>query len=68
MIIKWRIFLLTFASYALIHAVRTSWSSLKYSLNSQPFGFSPVFLGALDMFVLLTLAVCLNTFGPKAVR
>jgi hypothetical protein len=65
---KWKIFALTFTSYALIHAVRTSWSSLKYSLNSPPFGFSPIFLGALDMFVLLILAVFLNALGPKAVR
>ena len=62
---KWKIFLLTFLSYSLIHAVRTSWSSLKYVLNSPPYGFSAVFLGTLDMIVLLLLAVSLNLFGPK---
>jgi hypothetical protein len=49
----------------MIHAVRTSWSSLKYTLNSPPYGFSPVFLGTLDMAILISLAISLNLFGPK---
>jgi sugar phosphate permease len=61
---KWKVFALTFVSYALIHAVRTAWSSLKYSLNSAPYAFEPFFLGILDMVVLLILAVSLNIFGP----
>jgi len=61
---KWKIFALTFLSYSLIHAVRTAWSSLKYSLNSPPYAFSPLFLGTLDMIVLLTLAISLNLLGP----
>ncbi len=64
---KWKIFLLTFLSYALIHAVRTSWSSLKYVLNLQPFAFSPLFLGVLDMCVLVMLALSLNILGPRCV-
>jgi hypothetical protein len=36
---KWWVFLLTFLSYSLIHAVRTAWSSLKYALNSPPYAF-----------------------------
>lgn len=64
---KWKIFALTFCSYALIHAVRTSWSSLKYVLNLQPFAFSPLFLGVLDMCVLVMLAVSLNVLGPRCV-
>ena len=63
--LKWRIFGITFVTYSMIHAVRTSWSCLKYTLNSAPYAFSPVFLGTLDMAVLITLAVSLNLFGPK---
>ena len=62
---KWKVFGLTLISYSLIHAVRTSWSSLKYVLNSAPYAFQPFFLGVLDMIVLLTLALSLNLFGPK---
>ena len=61
-------FIITFLSYGLIHAARTSWSSLKYTMNSPPFLFSPLFLGTLDMLVLLSLAVSLNLFGPKVVN
>lgn len=61
---KWKIFLLTFLTYSLIHGVRTSWASLKYILNSAPYSFSPLFLGTLDMAVLLALAVSLNLMGP----
>jgi sugar phosphate permease len=64
---KWKIFVVTFFSYALIHASRTSWSSLKYTMNSPPYSFSPVFLGTLDMLVLVVLAIALNLFGPKVV-
>lgn len=61
---KWKVFILTFISYSLIHSVRTAWSSLKYALNSAPYAFEPFYLGVLDMVVLITLAVCLNVFGP----
>jgi sugar phosphate permease len=61
---KWQVFLLTFVSYSLIHSVRTAWSSLKYALNSAPYSFEPIFLGSLDMVVLIILAVSLNLFGP----
>ena len=64
---KWKIFIITFFSYALIHAARTSWSSLKYTMNSPPYSFSPVFLGTLDMLVLVVLAIALTFFGPKVV-
>lgn len=63
--VKWKIFALTFVTYSMIHGVRTSWSSLKYTLNSPPYSFSPVFLGTLDMSVLIALAVSLNLFGPR---
>jgi hypothetical protein len=62
---KWKTFILTFLTYSLIHSVRTSWSSLKFILNSAPYNFSVVFLGTLDMIVLLVLAISLNLFGPK---
>ena len=58
-------FLVTFCSYACIHSSRTAWSALKYPLTSPPFSFSPVFLGSLDMLVVLSLAVSLNIFGPS---
>ena len=64
---KWKVFIATFFSFALIHGARTSWSSLKYTMNSPPYSFSPVFLGTLDMLVLIALAVALNLFGPKVV-
>jgi sugar phosphate permease len=64
---RWKVFIFTFLSYALVHASRTSWSSLKYTLNSTPFSFSPVYLGTLDMMVLFALAVTLVLFGPKVV-
>ena len=36
-------------------------------MNSPPYSFSPVFLGTLDMLVLIILAISLNLFGPKVV-
>ena len=65
---KWKVFLITFLSYSFIQASRTSWSTLKYTLNSSPFVFSPVYLGTLDMLVLVTLAISLVLLGPKIVR
>jgi len=62
---KWKIFALTFLSWSVIHSIRTAWSSLKYILNSPPYGFSAVFLGTLDMVVLFTFAITLNLFGPR---
>lgn len=64
---KWKVFIFTFLSYTLVHASRTAWSSLKYTLNSTPFSFSPVYLGTLDMMVLVALATTLVLFGPKVV-
>ena len=65
--VKWRVFLLTFLSYGVIHAIRRTLSSLKYFLNSIPYNFAPLFLGVLDMLVFITLAISLNIFGPKIV-
>jgi len=64
---RWKVFIITFISYSLVHASRTSWSSLKYTLNSTPFSFSPVYLGTLDMMVLIALAFALVLFGPLVV-
>jgi hypothetical protein len=65
---KWKTFCLTFLSYGLIHAVRRSLSSLKYTLNSPPSAFSPMFLGTLDMTVLVSLAIAIVVLGPKVVN
>jgi hypothetical protein len=65
---KWITFLLTFLSYGLLHAVRRSLSSLKYALNSPPYTFSPLFLGVLDMLVLISLATSLVVLGPKIIN
>lgn len=65
---KWITFLLTFFSYGLLHAVRRSLSSLKYALNSPPYAFSPLFLGVLDMLVLISLATSLVILGPRIIN
>lgn len=65
---KWKIFCLTFLSYSLIHAVRRALSSLKYTLNSPPSGFSPMFLGTLDMMVLIPMAIGIVVLGPRVVN
>jgi sugar phosphate permease len=49
---NWKVYILTFVTYALIHSVRTSWSYIKT--------FS---LGELDMIILICLAVSLKTLG-----
>jgi sugar phosphate permease len=61
---RWKVFAITFLTYALVHSARTSWSSLKYALNSPPYAFEPLYLGTLDMVVLIVLAISLNIFGP----
>lgn len=58
-----RVYLLTFITYALIHAVRTSWSYIKTYSQKEPLEFSTQFLGELDMTVLICLAVSLKTLG-----
>jgi sugar phosphate permease len=63
--IKWKMFVITFLTYSVIHSVRTSWSSMKSFLNTAPYHFNPIFLGSLDMAVLFSLAISLNLFGAK---
>ena len=60
---KGLIFGLTFITYALIHAVRTSWAYVKPYLQQEPISFDKRFLGILDMVCLLSLAVNLKVFG-----
>ena len=61
---RWKVFIITFITYAFVHSARTSWSSLKYALNSPPYAFEPLYLGTLDTVVLIVLAISLNIFGP----
>jgi len=59
----WRAYILTFVTYALIHAVRTSWSYIKTFSQAEPLNFSTQFLGELDMITLICLSVSLKTMG-----
>lgn len=63
--LKWKMFIQTFFTYATIHSARTAWSSLKYLVSNDPYDFSPLFLGAMDMIVLFALALSLNLLGPS---
>jgi len=62
---KWRIYILTFISYAIIHSIRTMWSAIKSNLTAAPFNYELSYLGTLDMIVLFTIAVFINILGPK---
>ena len=57
------VYVLTFVTYAIIHAVRTSWSYSKTYMQHPPFNFSTQFLGELDLTILISLAISLNTIG-----
>jgi sugar phosphate permease len=60
---NWKVYILTFVTYALIHSVRTSWSYIKTFSQGDPLDFSTQFLGELDMIILICLAVSLKTLG-----
>lgn len=63
MVNKWTVYAATYATYSAIHSIRTCFASLKTMLNDEPYEFSEKFLGAMDMFVLLAIAVLLYIFG-----
>ena len=62
---KWTIYFITYITYSLLHAIRTSWESLKRTLDQEPFNFSYGFLGFLDMTALFTIAIFLYLFGHQ---
>jgi hypothetical protein len=45
MISKWVIYILTFLTYALFHAVRAAWAGLKTTLYDAPFYYNEKYLG-----------------------
>lgn len=50
------VFILTFATYATVHMMRTTYSFNKHSFQSV-FGISDFFLGCVDSLIYLTLAI-----------
>lgn len=63
MISKWVIYILTFLTYTLFHAVRAAWAGLKTTLYDAPFYYNEKYLGIIDMLVVLSLAITLTSFG-----
>ena len=63
--IKWRIYMLTLVTYAIVHSLRTMWSAIKSDLSGPPFNYEVTFLGAIDMVVLFVIAIFMNILGPK---
>lgn len=49
---KWRVFVVAFIAYASLHAVRTSWGSVKPGVH-RDLGWENSFLGTLDMLFLI---------------
>lgn len=62
---KWLIYAATYASYSIVHSVRTCWASLKTVFTDEPYEFSEKYLGTLDMIVLFTIAILLNVLGGE---
>lgn len=50
------IFLLTFITYAVVHMMRTTYSFNKHTIQ-KIFGISDLFIGFVDSFIYLTLAI-----------
>lgn len=59
---KWRIFAVSYLSYASLHAVRTSWAYVKADV-SRDLGWSLIFMGNLDMCFLLAYGFGLFVSG-----
>ena len=64
---RWLVFVLTYLSYAAVHAARKSFSNAKSELNTA-FGMSPELAGALDSFFMLIYAGSLILGGALGDR
>lgn len=65
MVNKWLVYGATYITYSVVHSIRTCWASLKTVFIAEPYDFSDKYLGALDMYVLFTIAILLNVFGGE---